>query len=164
MTREGPGVVSVIGLGNPDKRDDGVGVRLAEDLREELENGAWKPEHRDVEVVCAATDSVLAAAHAVDGRWVILVDAARMGLAPGEFRMFGRGDAELCPRAESLSTHDADLSQILRLADTLGIGKQVRIMGIETQDMGDGRGLSSVLEERLPEMRARIKEEVGLLP
>jgi len=156
--------LSIIGLGNPDKRDDGVGVRLAEDLREELESGAWRPADRDVDVVSAATDSLLAAAHAADGRWVILVDAAHMGLAPGEFRVFARDDAEVCPRAEGLSTHDVDLAQILRLVDTLGAGKRVRIMGIEAEDLGDGRGLSSLLEDRLPEMRARIKEEVGLLP
>lgn len=156
--------VSVIGLGNPDRRDDGVGVRLAEDLREELESGAWRPEVLQVDIVCAATDSMLAAAHAADGRWVILVDAAHMGLAPGEFRVFAHGDAQLRARAEGMSTHDSDLAQVLRLVDSLGMGERVRIMGIEAQDLGEGRGLSSPLEDRLPEMRARIKEEVGLLP
>ncbi|HVP17707.1 MAG TPA: hydrogenase maturation protease [Spirochaetia bacterium] len=164
MREEASRPVSVIGLGNTEKSDDGVGVRVVEGLREELESGAWAPEDRDVQIVSAATDSFLAASHAADGRWVILVDAAHMGLAPGEFRMFAHGDAALCPRAEGLSTHDADLAQILRLVDGLGMGRRVRIMGIEAQDMGDGRGLSRPLESRLPEMRARIKEEVGLLP
>ena len=157
--------LSIVGLGNPDKRDDGVGIRVVEGLREELESGAWTPQgDRDLQIVSAATDIVLAASHAAEGRWVILVDAARMGLAPGEFRMFAQGDAKLASRVEGLSTHDADLAQILRLVDGLGMGNRVRIMGIEAQDMGDGRGLSRPLETRLPEMRTRIKEEVGLLP
>ena len=78
--------VSIAGLGNIEKRDDGVGVLVVEGLREELDAGAWVPEAaRDIAVVPAGMDSLLAAAHAVDGRWVILVDAAHMGLPPASF-------------------------------------------------------------------------------
>jgi hydrogenase maturation protease len=157
--------VSIVGLGNIERRDDGVGVRVVEGLQAELEGGAWAPgANRDLAIVSAATDSLLAAAHAADGRWVILVDAARMGLAAGEFRMFSPEEAELSARADGLSPHDADLARALRLVEGLGMAKRVRVMGIEALDMGEGRGLSPQLETRLAEMRARIKEEVGLLP
>jgi len=157
--------VSVIGLGNIEKRDDGVGVRVVEGLREQLETGAWTPEaDRDLALVAAGTDSLLAAAHAAEGRWVIMVDAASMGLAAGEFRVFVPGDVELRARDRGLAPHDSDLAEALRLVDDLGCAERVRIMGIECQDMGDGRGLSQQLQARLPEMQARIKEEVGLLP
>ena len=60
--------VSIVGLGNIEKRDDGVGVLVVEGLREELDAGAWVPEAaRDIAVVPAGMDSLLAAAHAVDG-------------------------------------------------------------------------------------------------
>ncbi len=165
MSKTSAEPLSVIGLGNVEKRDDGVGVRVVEGLREELESGAWAPaDNRDLAIVSAASDSLLAAAHAADGRWVILVDAARMGLAPGEFRLFAPEQVKIASRAVDLSPHDADLAEALRLVDGLGCMGRVRIMGIEPQEMGDGRGLSRPLEMRLPEMRARIKEEVGLLP
>ena len=88
-----------------------------------------------------------------------------MGLAAG-------GVSDVHPRDAGFSTartrgsapHDADLAEALRLVDCLGCAGRVRIMGIEGEDMGDGRGLSRQLQARLPEMRARIKEEVGLLP
>ena len=157
--------VSIVGLGNIEKRDDGVGVLVVEGLREELDAGAWVPEAaREIAVVPAGMDSLLAAAHAVDGRWVILVDAAHMGLPAGEFRMFAPGEAALTAHGGGLSPHDADLAEALSLLEGLGCAGQVRIMGIEGADMGDGRGLSRQLRARLPEMRARIKEEVGLLP
>ncbi|MGA2764649.1 MAG: hydrogenase maturation protease [Spirochaetia bacterium] len=157
--------LSIIGLGNVEKGDDGVGVLVVEGLREELEEGSWVP-NRDGEVtiVPAGTDSLLAAAHAADGRWIILVDAAHMGLAPGEFRMFTPREAQLPPRLHGLVPHDADLAQTLRLMDGLGCAERVRVMGIEAPEVGEGRGLSQPLSSRLPEMRARIKEEVGLLP
>ncbi|MGO9412908.1 MAG: hydrogenase maturation protease [Spirochaetia bacterium] len=162
-TALGANGVSVIGLGNVEKRDDGVGVLVVEALREELEAGAWTPQSAP-SLVSAGTDSLLAAAHAADGGWVILVDAARMGLPPGEFRMFSPRDAGFSTRDPGLSPHDADMAEALRLMDCLGCAGRVRIMGIQGEDMGDGRGLSRQLQARLPEMQARIKEEVGLLP
>lgn len=162
MNPEAP--VSVIGVGNPERRDDGVGVLLVDGLREELASGAWRPEGREVELVPAGPDSLLAAAHAADGRWVIIVDAAHMGLQPGECRMFGPADARLSLRGDGLSPHAADLGETLGLLDALGCAGRVRIMGIEVEDLGDGCGLSARLSARLPEIRARIKKEVGLLP
>jgi hydrogenase maturation protease len=160
-----PEAVSVIGLGNVEKRDDGVGVLLVEALREELDAGAWTPEsNRDLALVAAGTDSLLAAAHAAGGRWVILVDAARMGLAAGEFRIFSPEEAAFSQRDWGLSPHDADLAETLSLINGLGCGKRVRIMGVQSEDLGNGRGLSQQLQGRLAEMQARIKEEVGLLP
>jgi hydrogenase maturation protease len=157
--------MSVIGLGNVEKRDDGVGVLLVEALQEALDAGDWTPQsNRDLALVAAGTDSLLAAAHVAGGRRVILVDAARMGLAPGEFRFFSPEEATLSQRDGGLAPHDADLAATLSLINTLGCGSRVRIMGIQTQDMGDGRGLSRHLQARLAEMQARIKEEVGLLP
>jgi len=156
---------SIIGIGNVEKKDDGVGVLLVEALREELEAGTWAPGGtRDLALVSAGTDSLLAAAHAASGRWVILVDAARMGLAAGECRMFSPGDAALAARDSGLSPHDADLAEALSLITTLGCGDRVRILGIQSEDMGDGRGLSRRLQARLAEMQTRIKEEVGQLP
>jgi hydrogenase maturation protease len=156
---------SVIGLGNLERKDDGVGVLLVEALREELAAGAWKPEgNRDVALVSAGTDSLLAAAHAASGRWVILVDAARMGLSAGEYRVFSPGEAAISARGGGLSPHDADLAETLGLINGLGCAGRVRIMGIQSEDMGDGRGLSAHLQARLAEMQERIKEEVGQLP
>ncbi|HTP58946.1 MAG TPA: hydrogenase maturation protease [Spirochaetia bacterium] len=156
---------SVIGLGNIEKKDDGIGVLLVEALREELATGAWKPEgNRDIALIPAGIDSLLAAAHAASNRWVILVDAARMGLAAGEYRVFAPGQAAMSSRDGGLSPHDADLAETLRLIDSLGCAGRVRIMGIQGEDMGDGRGLSRQLQARVAEMQNRIKEEVGQLP
>jgi hydrogenase maturation protease len=165
MSARQPGPVSIIGVGNIEKRDDGVGVLVVEALRAEMESGAWAPERcRNLAVVTAGTDSLLAAAHAADGRWVILVDAAQMGLAAGEFRIFSADDALLHERDRGLSPHDTDLAEVVHLMDRLECTSRVRIMGIQGEDMRDGRGLSPRLQARLHEMQTRIKEEVGLLP
>ena len=157
--------VSLIGLGNIEKRDDGIGVLLVEALREQLEAGAWRPKcSRNLAIVSAGPDNLLAAAHAVGGRWVILVDAAQMGLTAGESCMFSPADAAFSVRGWGLSPHDTDLAETLGLIDILGCAGRVRILGIQTEDMRDGRGLSRLLQARFAEMQARIKEEVGLLP
>jgi hydrogenase maturation protease len=156
--------VSILGLGNIEKGDDGIGVLVVEGLRQELDTGLWVPGgDRELAVIAAGLDSLLAAAHAADDRWVILVDAAHMNLRAGEFRMFRPTDAELSSNGD-LSPHDADLGEALHLMEGLGCAERVLIMGIECEDMGEGRGLSRQLQAHLPEMQAKIKEEVGLLP
>lgn len=155
--------VSIIGIGNTERRDDSVGVLVVDGLREERERGEWDPVGRDVDLVPAGPDSLLAAAHAADGRWVIIVDAARMGLAPGDSRMMDAAEAAGAPRG-GLAPHAADLAETLTLLDVLGCSRRVRVMGIQAEDMSEGVGLSARLRARLPEVRARIKEEVGRLP
>ena len=165
MTSAAHAPVSIIGLGNTEKRDDGVGVAVVEGLREELEAGDWAPSaDRQVAVVAAGTDSLLAAAHAIDGRWLVLVDAARMGLAPGDCRFFAGSEVRCAPRATGLAPHDADLAQSIDLLAGLGCVERVMVMGIEAQDFGNGRGLSRPVAARLSQIRERIKEEVGRLP
>ena len=165
MTGATAAPLSIIGLGNVTRGDDGAGVLIVEELREELENGAWAPvPARDIVLVPAGVDSLLAAAHAADGRWVILVDAAHMGLPAGEFRVFTPREARLSRRQADLAPHDADLAGTLRLVDELGCAERVRIVGIEAQDMAPGQALSAPVQASLPRVRARIKQEVGALP
>ena len=99
--------MTVIGMGNPDMGDDGIGVCVAELVREEALRGAWR---NTPQVVSAGTDAVLAGACCAEDTDVLLVDAVNMQAEPGEWRMFPAREALPCPAiGAGLHAHPAAL-------------------------------------------------------
>ena len=160
--------MTVIGLGNTDMGDDGIGVRLVELLREQRDRGEWGgpagPGRCEVELVLADGDPFLAGACIAEGGSVLLVDAVDMRRAPGSCRVFRPEDADFPASTSGPSTHSLATSQIVEIARGLGCAGSLRLMGIQFAEARPGRGLSPEVREKVPEMLERIKEEVELLP
>lgn len=153
--------LSIIGVGNREMGDDGIGIHLVELLSGQMESGDWAPE--SVELVSAGTDSVLAGALAADSSRVLLLDAALMNAPAGEIRFFAAEDADIPEEAWS-STHSLPLSGVLELMRSLGCAARIRVAAIQPASLGPWEGLSPELADRVPQMLSKIKEEVSLLP
>ncbi len=158
----------VIGLGNTEMGDDGIGVRLVEALREQRDRGEWGgsagPGRGEVELLLADGDPFLAGARIAEGGSVLLVDAVDMRRAPGSCRVFRADEADFPAPAARTSTHSLATSQIVQIARGLGCAGSLRLLGVQLAEARPGRGLSPELSGKLPEMLERIKEEVELLP
>jgi hydrogenase maturation protease len=158
--------LAIIGMGNTEMGDDGIGVLLVEKLRNELESGAWTPvPSRRIELSAPGMDAVLAGACLMEASTALLVDAADMKMEAGEFRVFSPEDADILGAAEAAgSAHTFPLGSVLEMLRNLGALPRVRLMGVQPAEIGRGSAVSSRLRERIPEMLDRIKEEVSLLP
>jgi hydrogenase maturation protease len=160
--------VTVIGLGNSEMRDDGIGVALVEMLRAELGGqpaaagpaGGCSP----LRLVGADRDPVYAGACVAEGDPALLIDAVDMRREPGACRVFAPDDADFPAPARGGSTHALAAADIVEMARALGCAGGLRLMGIQFADRAPGRGLSPALQGRLPELLETIKQEVGLLP
>ena len=145
----------VIGLGNPLRGDDGVGVRAAQALRTRT-----LPEN--VEVADGGTRG-LDLVNLMEG-WprVILIDASHVGRTPGEFMRFTLDEVRLLGDDDPLSIHDAGLREALLLAQVLGVlPEQVIIYGVQPAHLVWRDGLSQEVEATLPELVDAVLEEVG---
>ncbi len=107
--RVGSKPILIYGYGNPGRQDDGLGVRLAEELE------AWAKAENisglvfDMNYQLNAEDALAVA----EARAVVFVDAAREGAEPFEFR-------PLKPQKElSFSTHAMSPESVLALAAEL---------------------------------------------
>jgi hydrogenase maturation protease len=141
------GATIVIGVGNPLRRDDGVGPAVVELLRRKTLPG-----------VALATS--LGGADDLIDRWngydlVILVDAVRARPAhPGRVHRLAvpRTSGE---RARAASSHGMDLSQAIELARELGrLPQRLVLYAVEAADVGHGAGLTDAVRaatERLAE-------------
>jgi hydrogenase maturation protease len=154
---------AIIGMGNPLMGDDGVGVRLVEMLREEVESSAWAPPE-GIELVSAGADALLAGAVIAESPSALLIDAADLGGDPGDYRFFGRDEVRLSCADEARSAHTLPVSRVLEMVDALGSPCALRLMGVQSGQMTAGGGLSPAVRRRIPEMLQSIKEEVSHLP
>lgn len=144
MTRR-VGNCVVIGLGNPFRSDDGVGVVVAGELcRRELPPS--------VEVIDAGADEFGLIEHFRNAEQVILVDAVSMGAPPGTVRTFSSEKFRDLPASRNLALHTFGLADVVELCARMGIRPRVTIVGIEPQSTAPGDRVSELIRRKVPDL------------
>ena len=132
---EGRCGLRVIGVGNPLIGDDGAGVRVVERLRGRVPDG--------VELIDGGTEGLglICWFEGVDR--VVLVDAVRMGSAPGTVAVLDPARLRSLRRGGGrVSSHWTDVLEVIAAAARLGFEPRLDIVGIEPQSLDVGTGLS----------------------
>jgi hydrogenase maturation protease len=136
----------LVGVGTYAGFDDSIGLRVAEAVAEAgLDRG-----FRAIEL----GGNLLDLLHYLDAgtERVLVVDSARMGLAPGECAFFEPAAAETRKELAGFSTHEGDLMKVLELATSLGRPlPPITILGIEPDIIRNEIGLSETLAARMHE-------------
>jgi hydrogenase maturation protease len=144
----------VLGLGNTLLGDDGVGVRMLDNL------GDLGP---DVEVVNGATGGLSLFETLKGFPKVVVVDAVEMGKPPGTVKRFGAGQLLSMPESRNFSLHEIGLFEVLKLGQSLNEDfGHVIIIGVQPGSLGQGEGLSRPVEENIPAVVEMVKAEVKI--
>ncbi len=144
----------VVGLGNPLMSDEGVGVEVVK----RLENQHAPLD--EVEFLDGGTGGVALVHAMANRRKCVFVDCARMSVSPGGIKRFGMKDVESAKRLPEMSLHEADLIEIIQLADHVGnCPEEIVIFGIEPESVEAGQGLSEKLKSSLPVYARKVAEE-----
>ena len=148
----------LVGVGNVLAGDDGVGPRVVE----QAAAGGLDP---GVVAVDLATDALSLVAYLGDETEALLVvDAARLGLAPGEYRIFSPDEVETTKELSGLTTHEGDVIRVVELARGAGYAiPPLAVMGIEPCDTGTATSLSECLAGRVPGYAAAAIERLRAL-
>lgn len=146
--------VAVIGIGNILLGDDGVGVRVVEELRKRK-----LPEN--VKIYDGATSGLRIINFLVDVDKGIIVDAVRGGKSPGNIYRFPIEEALNKPSIISL--HDIDFVFAYKVSrDVLGLTRDITIIGIEPERIERGLELSEKVKKAVPEAVKLILKELSL--
>ena len=153
--------VLILGLGNPLLGDEGVGVRVVEELKElELPDG--------VTVVEGGTAGLGLIGLMEGYQRVIIVDAADMGHPPGRVVRFTPSEAQFKTAEASLSLHQIGLGEVLALAEALEVAPvELVVIGIQPSRVEVGAGLSPEVEGAIPQIIRIILDELdatGIFP
>ena len=142
----------VIGCGNADRGDDGVGLAVARSVEAAAIPG--------VRVVTGTSDpaSLMELWAGVDQ--VIVVDAASSGGPPGTIRRLDPTAATV-PARPAVSSHGLGPAEAVELARALGrLPARIVLYAIEAQDCAHGSPLSPAVAASVPVVAEEILAEV----
>ena len=144
--------IRVIGIGNPLRGDDGIGLAVVEALqRGRLPAGVEIIEGGEVGV------GLIGLMEGADS--VVLVDAAEMGLEPGAFRVFGLNEITVAGETLGCSAHEVRVGVALRMAEALEcLPQDVKVVGVQPKQMDWGIGLSYEVSEALEKVAEAVWE------
>jgi hydrogenase maturation protease len=148
----------LVGVGSYVAGDDAVGPRVVEHVTVNgLDHG--------FEAVDLSTDALSLVAYlSAETEAMLVVDAAQLGLAPGDYLIFSPDDVETQKELSGLTTHEGDVLKVLAMAADAGYPiPPVAIMGIQPLEMGSGLELSGRLADRVPEYAAAAIERLAAL-
>jgi hydrogenase maturation protease len=145
--------VTVIGVGNSYRRDDGAGLAVAKQVRAR-ESGVR------VEACEQEPSRLIDAWAAADV--AVVVDAVSSGAAPGTVHRFDASAAAVPASVFRGSTHALGVGEVIEVARALGrLPARVLVYGIEGEEFTAGRGLTpavaAAVESLVPEL---VKEAV----
>jgi hydrogenase maturation protease len=139
--------IMVIGVGNPDRGDDAVGLLVARNLRSQC------PTHIEILEVTGGLVSLLDTWQNADS--LILVDASVSQGNPGDIRRFDPNQEPLSACSPFPSTHGFGVAEIIGLAQALGnMPRRFLIYAIEGTRFEPGSEMS-------PEVRTASNNVTG---
>lgn len=136
----GEGDLVLIGVGNPLRGDDGVGVEIAKILKQSLRNERVK-----VVIVEDRVDLIPRMLRGANPRAVLIFDAADFGGRPGDVRIMSSDEAS----GKAISTHEMPLDLMLRLAEK---GAPAYVLGIQVETLEFGTGISPAVKVAVDEV------------
>lgn len=142
----------VIGLGNPILGDDGVGWKVAEEVKRQLpSDGEGQGIRADVE--CLSLGGISLMEHLIGYQRAILVDAFALDEPLGSILILKLEDLPNYSAFHTTSAHDTSLQNAIELGKSMGadLPDDVTVVGIATKRVHDfGEELSPPVAEAMP--------------
>jgi len=145
--------IIVLGIGNILLSDDGVGVRLLENLRFQY------PCLPDVTYLDGGVLGLNLAVWLQDVNGLIVLDAAELGTAPGTVQIIMEKEMDTLGIKLGRSAHDLRILDLLTISQFTGIMPQHRaLVAIQYQNIDWGLELSDAVQQALPQATLKIYE------
>jgi hydrogenase 3 maturation protease len=137
--------ITILGIGNPMRRDDAVGVEIVKMLKGKVP--------RNVELLECETvpENFTRDIKEFNPSHVLMIDAAQLGTEPGEARLVSPEKV----LGMALSTHAIPLSLLAEVIKE-SIDAKIMILGVQPEEIEFGEGLT-------PELRKASRRIAGVL-
>jgi hydrogenase maturation protease len=138
----------VIGLGNPALGDDGVGWRVAQDVKKQL------PPDQPVDVDCLSLGGISLMEHLIGYERAILIDAFALEEPIGSILILKLSDLPNYSAFHTTSAHDTPLQDAIDLGKSMGaqLPDNITVVGIATKHVCEfSKALSPPIAEAVPQ-------------
>lgn len=146
---KGFGRLAVLGIGNPLRRDDAIGVEVLERLKGRV------PENVALFNCEMVPENFLTEVERFQPTHVLMIDAAQLDLEPGEARLIPTEKIT----GVALSTHTMPLSLTAEILRT-DMGAKVVLLGVKPEMTEFGEGLSPRLQKASEGIAIAILEAI----
>jgi hydrogenase maturation protease len=156
------GALLVLGIGNVLLRDEGIGVRVVDEIGRLAGRGdvSLPP---GTELVDGGTRGLALLPAVADARAVLVVDAARLGHEPGSVTVV-RGDALCAAPDDDPAARPEGVARLLGVARAAGmLPDAVALVGIEPSEIAVGLDLTDAVEAAVPVAVAAALREIRRL-
>jgi hydrogenase maturation protease len=152
-------LIKIIGFGNIFMGDDGIGVRIIEELKQKQ----VFDDKENIELIDGGTSGIDLIFMLQDAVRVIIIDAVDAGQEIAQIVVFSPNEIMEFKKKifKSYSLHDIDLAEAFELVRSLNSTVSIKIIGIKPKKIGYSDELSPEIENSIPEIIARVKEEVS---
>jgi hydrogenase maturation protease len=148
--------IGVIGIGNPLRKDDGIGIVLLEKLVEIKDD---LPD--DIEYINGGTGGMNLLHLFAHFDIVVFIDAVNFGGEIAESKFFNSEDVISKNIQIKISTHGSDILKIIQLSKKLGENPdEIFIFGVQPKDMTPGNRLSHEIQENIDLLVNNLKVEL----
>ncbi len=137
--------IAVIGIGNPLRSDDGLGIVLLEKLIENKNDFS-----KDIDFLDGGTGGFNLLHDLSKYEKVLILDAVDMGKKAGESLFFNINELKSKKIDINISTHETDFLKIVALSEKLDEKpSEIFIFGIQPKDLSYNRGLSKEINNKI---------------
>jgi hydrogenase maturation protease len=138
----------ILGLGNPILGDDGVGWKVAEEVKKQL-----APDF-PFEIGCVSLGGISLMEHLIGYHRAILIDAFGVDEPAGSIFVLDLADLPNYSAFHTTSVHDTSLQDAIELGKSMGaaLPEHIMVVGIATKHVYDfGEELSPPVAEAVPQ-------------
>lgn len=125
----------IVGLGNPILGDDGVGWKVAEEVKKQI------PPDAPVDVICLSLGGLGLMEHLIGYQRAILIDSFMVGANDelGAILILKLSELPNYSALHTSSTHDTSLQNAIELGRAMGaqLPDEVEVVGIATENIQD---------------------------
>ena len=147
---------AVIGIGNPLRSDDGIGIVLLEKLRQQK-----KKLLPDLDLIDGGTGGMNLVHILEKYDKVLIVDAVDFGVNPGDIKVFNILDVKSDKIPVAFSTHEDDLLKIIKLSKELKkCPDNIIIFGIQPKNVSFGQKITEEINRSIEFIFKELEKEI----
>ena len=144
----------LIGIGNPFRRDDGVGIHIVEKMRTLLPQG--------IDVLTQSGEGATLMQSWLDADQIVVVDAVRSQSTPGKIHEINAATHRVPSEFFHYSSHAFGVAEAIELSRVLNqLPRRVDVIGIEGKDFSEGIGLTAEVDAAAEQAIAKISSLLG---
>ncbi len=140
----------IAGVGSILMGDDGIGVRVIEELEKEI-----LPENVRLHSGDVSGLDLLKVFPGFDS--IVIIDAADMGEEAGSIKVLNFDSIKKAQFNDQFSTHGMALLETLTLAEKLDLAENIKIVGVQPVSTDFSLELSDIIKEKIPEIIEVVK-------